>query len=221
MFRYSHVNYIFGSPGSGKSCVLAMICKYFTKKGVKVFSNYPIEGAILINDEDVGYYSFKNSILLVDEAGICYNNRDAVSKRGLLVDKQRLSYWKLIRHDRCIAFIASQSWDEIDKKLRDLATAYFLIKKYNFFTLIKPIYKKVDIDDTTHQPCDFFVFDMIWNWRLCLRSKYYKMFDSYTMPPLPEYPLSQDTSALSSDSTLIGCSSDRAALDNESWSDNG
>lgn len=93
-------------------------------------------------------------------------------------DPNRLDYWKTIRHylehdveapdgkkilgpkGKC--FIASQTWDDVDKKLRDLCTNYYLIKKslIRSFTTIKPIYKKVDIDDQTHQPCDFFVMDV-------------------------------------------------------------
>lgn len=112
-------------------------------------------------------------------------------------DQQRLLYWKLARHylehglgPKGKIFIASQSWDDVDKKLRDLCTNYYLIKKFGFFrpvTIIKPIYKKVDIDKETHQPMDMYMMDFFWNWKLCLRCRYYKMFNSTEAPELPEF----------------------------------
>lgn len=195
MFKYGLVNYIFGSPGAGKTCVLAMLNRYFLKKGYNTFSNFPLLGSTQINDEDLGYYSFSHGVILLDEAGIIFNNRDACNKRGLMQDKNRLSYWRLIRHDHVHAvFIVSQTWDDVDKKLRDICNNYFLIKKYAIFTLIRPIYKKVDIDAISHQPTDFFVFDIFWSWRLCLRRKYFKDFNSYSMKDLPPYPAQPITS---------------------------
>lgn len=198
MLKFGTVNYIFGSPGSGKTTVLAKLAVYYNKHGFKgrIYANFPCKGTILIKDEDIGYYNFYNSILLLDELGITYNNREAFSKRGLMQDPLRLRYWKLIRHylehengpkGRC--FLASQSWDDVDKKLRDLSTNYYLIKKsiFRFLTVIKSIYKKVEIDETTHQPCDFYVIDVFFNWSLCWRSRYYKMFDSFDCPELPDF----------------------------------
>lgn len=196
MIKFGVINYIFGSPGSGKTTVLAMISRGYIKKGFKVYANFPLRGTTLIQDEDIGYYNFYNSILLLDEAGVAYNNREAFSKRGLMQDPKRLQYWKLMRHylehdngpkGKC--FIASQSWEDVDKKVRDLSTNYYLIKKSIFrpFTVIRPIYKKVDIDEQTHQPTDFYVMDLFWNWKLCFRRKYFKYFDSTSCPALPDY----------------------------------
>lgn len=196
MIQFGVINYIFGSPGSGKSTVLAMISRKYIKRGFKVYANFPLQDTILIKDEDIGYYNFYNSIIILDEAGISYNNREAFSKKGLMQDQNRISYWKLARHylehdngPKGKIFIASQSWDDVDKKLRDLSTNYYLIKKgiIRSFTVIRPIYKKVDIDDQTHQPGDFFVMDIFWNWKLCFRRLYYKYFDSTECPELPDF----------------------------------
>lgn len=210
MIKYGVINYIFGAPGAGKTTVLAQIYKHYSKKKCfknKIYSNFPLKGAIEIKDEDIGYYNFYNSIILLDEAGIVYNNRDAFSKRGLMNDPERLDYWKKIRHylehdvetrdgkkilgpkGKC--FIASQTWDDVDKKLRDLCTNYYLIKKslIRAFTTIKPIYKHVDIDETTHQPADFFKMDLFFNWRHCWRKRYYKYFESCSVKELPDYPV--------------------------------
>lgn len=190
MIKYGYVNYIFGSPGAGKTTVLSKVGRYFIKKKhLKVYSNFPLTGAILIKDEDLGHYDFgAGSVLLLDEAGIAYNNRNF--KNGLLSDPARLQYWKLVRHYKNIIFIASQSWQDVDLKLKQLCNTYFLIKRSIIpgCTLLKPIYKKVDIDQNTHEPCDYFVFDVFWNWKLIFRKHWYKYFNSYDAPELPPYP---------------------------------
>lgn len=195
MIKYSYVNYIFGSPGAGKTTVLSKIGQYFIKKfkkshsDAKVYSNFPLKGAVFISDEDLGYWSFgEGSVILLDECGISYNNRNF--KSGLMSDPQRLAYWKLVRHYKNILFLASQSWSDVDKKCRDLSTNYMLIKRSIIpgCTILKPIYKKVDIDENTHEPADFYVIDVFWNWKLIFRKRWYKYFNSFDAPELPPYP---------------------------------
>lgn len=191
MFSFSAVNYIFGSPGSGKTTVLAKIGRYYMRKGIPVYANFPLTGATLIDDKDVGYYAFSRSIILLDEAGITYNNRDAANKKGLMQDEKRLRYWKLVRHYKACIIVASQSWEDVDKKVRDLSQHYFLIRRGILgFTVVKPIYKKVDIDETTHQPTDMYKIDVFFRWKFVWRRRWYKYFDSYDAPPLPEFPVS-------------------------------
>lgn len=195
MINYSVINYIFGAPGSGKTTVLAKISRQFLKKGFRVYANFPLKDTILINDEDLGKYAFTDSVLLLDEAGISYNNRDAFGKHGLMKDPQRLQYWKLCRHylqknKNGAIFVASQGWNDIDLKIRTLSTNYIYIKRgiIPCFTVLKTIFKKCDIDQMSHEPTDFYQYDIFIFWKLCFRPKYYKYFDSYDAPELPEYP---------------------------------
>lgn len=197
MLRFGVVNFIFGSPGSGKTTVLSKICRYYVKRKIPVYSNFPCSGAILINDKDLGYYNFNpdrekynSSVILLDEAGIFYNNRDACNKKGLMQDENRLQFWKLARHYRCQIIVASQSFD-VDLKIRNLANNYFYIKRSLIpgFTVVKPIYKVIDIDETTHQPMDMYRFDIFIHFMWVFRRRWYKYFDSYDCPPLPDYPV--------------------------------
>lgn len=190
MLKFGSVNYIFGSPGAGKTTVLSKIAQYFIKKKIPVYSNFPCKGCILIQDEEIGYYNFSSSVILIDEAGVCLSNREAFNKNALMNDKKRLQYWKLVRHYKACIIMASQSWEDVDKKCRDLSNRYFYIKRSLFpcFTLVKPIFKCVDIDENTHQPSDFYKFDIFFNWMWVFRPKWYKYFDSYDCPPLPDYP---------------------------------
>lgn len=182
------INYVFGAQGAGKSTYGAYIAKKALRRGRKVYSNYEIVGCTLIDSTDLGYYSFENSTIILDECGIDFSNRDF--KKGLMNDKDRLEYIKKIRHYGADMYILSQGWDEVDKKLRDLAQRYFLIRKAIIFsglTLVRPVFKKCDIDDNTHEPCDYFVFGLptsyMWIWRRPL----YKMFNSFERKELPQY----------------------------------
>lgn len=184
---FTPVNYIFGAPGSGKTTILAKLAVQFIKKGVRVYSNTPISGTILYKDSDLGLYDMSNSVILFDESGVGLNSRQF--KKGLMSDVDRIDYWKKIRHRNSIIIMASQSWSDTDKICRDLSQSYFLIRKGFFgFTIITPIFKRVDIDKLTHQPTDFFVMGALFQKSLCFRPRYYKYFDSYECKELPQYP---------------------------------
>lgn len=121
------------------------------------------------------------------------SNRDFANKHGLMNDKNRLSYMKRIRHylqrsRNGACFVATQGWSDIDKKVRDLSTSYIMLKKWFGITWLKPVYKDCKIDPMTHEPTDFFEIDMILHWRFIIRCRYYKYFDSYDAPELPDYP---------------------------------
>ena len=191
MINYSVMNYVFGPPGSGKTCFLSYLSRKYLKAGFKVYTNFPLKDCIQIQDDMLGYYSFSDSVLLLDELGISMSNRDF--KNGLMSDKQRLRYFKLIRHylqkskNGC-CWVCSQGWDDIDKKVRDLCTSYWLLKKWFSLTILKPVVKTCSIDPMTHEPADYFEFDPLWSWRFIYRPLYYKYFDSFDAPTLPELP---------------------------------
>ena len=195
MISYGVMNYVFGAPGTGKTTMFAYISRYFLKHGYKVYANFPLKDTLEITDESLGYFSFTDSCLLLDELGISMSNR--AFKNGLMSDQNRLSYFKKIRHylqksKNGTCFVASQGWNDIDKKVRDLCTNYFCLKRFFGFTIMKPIHKDTGIDPLSHEPCDVFEYDPIWDWRFILRCRYYKYFDSYDAPELPDFPEPED-----------------------------
>lgn len=200
----STVNYLWGAPRSGKTTYLAYLCKKENKKKHPrpVFSNFPLKGATMIKDTDLGYYGFEGSLILLDESGVAYDNRDF--KNGLFKDKQRLEWWKLAGHRKdkdsganIEIWVASQGWNDVDLKIRTLAESYFLCKKcfpFSSFSKIKPVIKTCDIDPNTHEPADYFKFDFPFSTKLLFRKPLYKYFDSYSCSPLPFSPYNENRS---------------------------
>lgn len=188
---FSTINYIFGPPRSGKTTFLAKLSRKFLKEGRKVYANFSLKDAIRINDEDLGYFDFgEYAVLLLDECGVSYSNRDAFSKNGLMKDKDRLEWWKEAGHYKgTLVFVASQGWNDIDLKIRTLAMSYFFIRKWWFgMSIIKPVLKDGGIDENTHEPTDFYEFAVFLCWKIIIRRRYYKFFNSYEHKYLPPYP---------------------------------
>ena len=115
----------FGAPGSGKSTMACRLALKSLKKGIKVYSNVEVKGCLNLDPRsDIGKYDICNGLVIVDEAGIEYNNRDFRS-----FSAEQNKWFKLYRHARCDIVIFSQSFEDMDKKLRLLANRYFLVEK--------------------------------------------------------------------------------------------
>ncbi len=67
---------IFGKKGSGKSTTLTRLALEAKKAGKEVFANVPLPGAHLIKESDIGFFDIPpESVLIVDEAGMIWDNR--------------------------------------------------------------------------------------------------------------------------------------------------
>jgi len=172
----------FGVPGSGKTTFAAWIAKRVLKKGGEVWSNVPIKGTYVLNTEtDIGHYMIEGGHVIIDEAGIEYNNRDFKT-----FPRPALHFFKHHRHYKTNIHIFSQGYDDMDKKLRTLATSLFVIRKslIPFFIRRYQISKKVGINELTKEICDEY-------YKRPLSSKYifspatWHMFDTYSIKELP------------------------------------
>lgn len=154
------------------------------------FSNFPCELSTETSLSDLGEWTFPpHSYVIIDEAGIEYNNRKYKTMKQSLIE-----WLKLSRHYRCDVDFLSQSWDDIDITVRRLASELWYVRRIGPFTMLRRIYKRVGIDEQTHQIVDFFSFNKLWqiilfgkfnDIQIFLRKPYYKYFDSFSTPNTP------------------------------------
>lgn len=185
--------FIFAKKGQGKSTLLTKMALHHLKHGWTVYSTEPIPGCYLIKPVDIGHYELPwHSLLVIDEIGMIWDNRDFKNFSSAVRD-----WFKLQRHRGVKVICASQSFD-VDKKIRDLADDMFLLeKKFRVFSYGKRILKMLDIVEANgdhgseSRIVDQLKFDSIlFFWAgsrtLTFIPHWAKYFDSFAAPPLKE-----------------------------------
>lgn len=177
-----------GMPGSGKTTFCAYVTSLCLRAGVRVFSNVPILGAYPFSKKDFGRYDMSDSVIIIDEGSLFYDNRNFDKN----FDEASLSYLKLLRHRHNHVLILSQSID-VDVKFVRMSTSIFYLSKGPFsFTNICHVRRIVDVNPDTHKFEDFYykptgIVKFLTSLHL-YRPLYYKYFDSYDAPALPVFP---------------------------------
>lgn len=171
----------FGSPGSGKTTLAVKLIIKYLSNDFSVFTNIEnlnFPNCYFINPQIIGDYYFPaNSLLLIDEAGVCFNNRNFKS-----LPLKTIEYFKYHRHFKNDVIILSQSWEDVDITLRRLVTELYYIKKICNFTLVKPVLKFVTVDKEKSVIIDGYKFKNFFNYRLFYLPLYFKFFDSFSLP---------------------------------------
>lgn len=208
---HPHVlNVYFGVPGSGKTTFAAHLTKWalhenplislcrkhenvvtrwilnsgFLKRSIDVYSNVPITGAYKLDPKiDIGYYMIENAKIIIDEAGIEYNNRSFKS-----FPAESIYYYKYHRHYRTSVDVFSQSYDDMDITLRRLAQNFYVVKKslIPFCVVARRIRRKIGVDENTKQIADLYSMGLpVLDTRRIFSPPLWKMFNSYSRKELP------------------------------------
>lgn len=188
---------VFGKKGSGKSTLMTRLAIKHIKKGWTVYCSEPINvaGVRYFDIKWVGRRTFdSNSLVLIDEVGMIWDNRDFASFAHCVRD-----WFKLQRHYKCKVYLFSQSFD-IDKKLRDLTDGLYLCStKFRVFSWAKRIHRSVVLTeseaDRESRISENLEFDNILTWPfggriLTYIPRYAKYFDSHCVPELGAMPFS-------------------------------
>lgn len=185
---------VFGKKGSGKSSYLVKLAIKYMKKGYFVYTNMAdmmVPGVRLIDIDQLGeFVPVANSLLLVDECGMIWDNRNYKSFRPDVRD-----FFKLQRHYHVLCYLASQTFD-VDKKLRDLTDGMILIiNVLNVFSIGKTITRKITLTESTSEAesriAENLKFKPFWNWKLTYLPKWAKYFNSFEAPSKPELPFTE------------------------------
>ena len=182
---------VVGKKGSGKTTMLVRLAYEHIRKGWTVYSTEPLPGCFLIPYRDIGVYNLPpNSVLLVDEVGMVWDNRKYKDFPDHLRD-----WFKYQRHEGVKVYLFSQTFD-VDKKIRDLTDNMYLVtNKARVFVYAKRIIKVPDlIKPSAEGPArldDVLKFDsFLWFWcgsrMLTFIPRYAKLFDSHERLGLPE-----------------------------------
>lgn len=171
----------FGAPGMGKTTYAVALAKKFQKKGKKVYSNFPIIGINQLDLESIGKEQYENCIMIIDEAGLAWSNRDFKS-----FPKHVMQWFKLSRHYGAEIYIFSQGWNDVDKKIRDLSMRYFNMKRVAWFTIVAEYGKKIGINELSGEIQDEYFRKSVLRGgvHICFRPRWYKYFDSWQAPAL-------------------------------------
>ena len=183
----------FGKKGSGTTTLLTKIALQYQKQGVPVFSTERIPGCFLIQPEDVGYFEFpEGSVLLIDEVGMVWDNRNFKSFKVEVRD-----WFKLQRHRKIRVYLFSQTFD-VDKKIRDLTDEMYLVeKKFRVFSYAKRINKRTVLNKSTaespsklDEDLEFDSLLLFWcgSRKFTYIPKYARYFDSFVSPALDTKP---------------------------------
>lgn len=202
------VSLYFGLPGCGKSTLLSS----FALKGLRKRSPYKnvycnvhlnIEGIIYIDPMDLGKYNIHDGIVLIDEATIAFDSRDYKN-----FSKNLVSFFMLHRHYNVDIYLFSQGWDTVDRKIRIITDRVYYVYKGIFtghwftrwyrvpYDIIIPDPKKntEKLGEIIQGYCKPGILGRIFGGRL-YRPRYYKYFDSWEAPALPELPRGRTYSA--------------------------
>lgn len=184
----------FGKKGCGKTTHICKHAMKYVRKGIPVYTTEFIPGTYHIDYSDIGVVHFpRNSIIFIDEVGMLWDNRNFKNFAPHVRD-----YFKLQRHYGHTVYLYSQCFD-IDKKLRDLCDALYIMKSYfNCVSVCKRIKKDLTIvsakgDQESRITDDLKVlpFFLPGARKFTYLPKYHRYFDSFAAPDLEhrEYPV--------------------------------
>lgn len=178
---------IHGFPGAGKTTVLTMIAQR-SLRGLEtlgipssdmVFTTFPCPGCYQLDFNLLGKVNFHDCTMIIDEISLYADNRNFKQFSDAL-----LYFFKLHRHFHINLVWCSQSATDADKKIRAVTERSYIIDKFFWWTLIKPIYKYHTV--VSGEPGERFELAPVFDWVWCFRPRWYRYFDSFDTKPLPE-----------------------------------
>lgn len=209
---HPHVlNVYFGVPGSGKTTFAAYLTKWalhenpiirfyrlnqnfltlsilrskYLKRRIPVYSNVPITGAFKLDPkEDIGKYMIENAKVIIDEAGIEYNNRNFKS-----FPQEAIYFYKYHRHYKTSVDVFSQSYEDMDVTLRRLAQNFYVVRRslVPFCIVARRIRRRVGVDEQTRQIADLYDMGLpVFDTKRIFSPPLWKLFNSYSRKELPE-----------------------------------
>jgi len=186
---------VFGKKGSGKTTFLAKTAYQYLKKGYPVYSTEKIPGVIQFDVAEIGKVTFpENSVLLIDEVGMIWDNRNFKTFKPEVRD-----YFKYQRHEKHIVYLFSQTFD-VDIKLRNLTDCMYLcVNHFGWLSVARKIKRSIVLVQPTGESesriADNLEFEpLLWSLfgaKTCIFTfipHWTPLFDSHAKLGLPVHP---------------------------------
>jgi energy-coupling factor transporter ATP-binding protein EcfA2 len=171
---------VMGKAGSGKSTLAGIITKKAIKKGRKVYSNHHVLGAIQLHHSALGMYDIQDSDIIIDEGQICYDSRDFKN-----FSEANKFFFSHFRHFGNRVYILSQSFDDLDVKIRRQAQYIYIAQPFvKGLLLLQKIRMKFGVSEDETDIVTKYKFNAF-GYRIKLGFLSWKYFDSYSKPNLP------------------------------------
>ena len=173
--------FIFGKKGAGKTTYETKLAYQYLKKGWNVYTDLPelfVPGVRYFPYEQLGdFVPEENSLLILGEAGIKFDNRNFKTFKPSLRD-----FFAFQRKYKVICYMDSQTFD-VDKKIRDRTDAMFLqVNVARIFSVGKRITKKIKLVEASAEGesriAEDLVFAPFWTWTLTYIPRWAGKFDS-------------------------------------------
>lgn len=182
----------FGVPGAGKSTLLTKFAVKELRRIEKgkskyknVYTNFYVAGCKQISFDDLEHKKVYDSLILLDEITLDADNRNFKSFPIGIRD-----FFILHRHLGCDIIYATQSYELVDKKIRQLTQELWYMSRtvvpfLDKFTVARRIYRTIKINEYTgdlilgYRFCNLLEFFFTSNIKTVFRPFYYMYFDSY------------------------------------------
>lgn len=196
----------FGVPGCGKTTLLTKIAIKELKKKYNPFYwkktydfiytiNFDCPGCVQITYDDLAKFKFVNCLILIDEITLNADNRNFKQ-----FTQKHKEFFLLHRHFGIDIVYATQNFENVDKKIRDITQDLWYMSKsviplFSQFTTSKRIYRCININEHTseltlgYRFCNIIESFFVSNFKIVFRPFYYKYFDSYDELNLKDRPI--------------------------------
>lgn len=192
----------FGVPGCGKTTLLTKFAVRERKRMKRnrspykhIYTNFYCKVAEKIDFSNLADYRFENSLILLDELAMDADNRKFKSFSDEVRD-----FFILHRHLGCDIIYATQSYEMVDLKIRQLTAQLWYMQKtvvpiLCHFTTAKKVYRTIAINEHTsdltlgYRFCNLIEAFFASNYKCVFRPFYYKYFDSFDEGQLKDRPL--------------------------------
>lgn len=174
---------VMGKAGSGKSTYMGTLVRSANKINRPIYCNYHVLGAIKLEHTDLGKFNLNGCDIIIDEAQLKYDSRDFKN-----FSEENKYFFSHFRHHKIRVYILSQSFEDLDVKIRRQAQDIYICQPFiKGILLMQKIKMRFGVSEDETDIVTLYKFNIL-GFRLKLGFLAWKYFDSYSKPYLPPLP---------------------------------